>query len=116
MCGFMKKYTTIAGMLHSAADLRKEGNIKTVLSVHNHAICRRLERVVLCNAICVPRHVMSASSQPNFGGPPLPMLRLVGAGWGAFICTWPWWAQPCPWSAIGGGTSLLDSQISSYAV
>ena len=47
MRGFMKKYTTISGVLHSAADLRKEGNIMTVLNVHNRVICRRLEWVAL---------------------------------------------------------------------
>ena len=47
MCGFMKKYTTIAGMLHSTADLRKECNIKKVLSVPKRAIRRRLEWVAL---------------------------------------------------------------------
>ena len=38
-------------------------------------------------------------------GPPLPMLRPAGAGWGAFIRTRPWLAQPRLWRAGSGGVT-----------
>ena len=41
--GFMKEYTNMAVMLHSAHELPKEGNIKTLFTVHNRAIRCRLD-------------------------------------------------------------------------
>ena len=34
-----------------------------------------------------------------------PSVAAPRAGWGAFIRTWPWRAQPRPWLAMSGGTT-----------